>query len=142
VRTHREGERAAAIRHQVFVEEQRLFPETDRDENDPKSIHLVAENAGEIVGTVRIFPVENNGHWIGGRLAIQKEFRFSGAGERLVREAVAQVKGKGGTLFTAPIQKENVFFFTRLGWKPVGPVFEFRGKPHQLMKADLHGDEK
>ncbi|MBI5584260.1 MAG: MSMEG_0568 family radical SAM protein [Deltaproteobacteria bacterium] len=137
VRTRKEGDRAAAIRHRVFVEEQRLFPETDRDENDCKSIHLVAENEGEIVGTVRIFPVENNGHWAGGRLAIQKEFRFSGAGERLVREAVAQVKRKSCTGFTAHIQQENVSFFTRLGWKPVGPVFAYRGKPHQRMEADL-----
>lgn len=142
VRTRKESDRAATIRHQVFVEEQGLYTETDRDAKDRKSIHLVAEKEGEIVGTVRVFPVENNGHWIGGRLAIQKDSRFSGAGERLVREAVSQVKRKGGTLFTAPIQKENVFFFTRLGWKPVGPVFEFRGKPHQLMKADLHRDEK
>jgi radical SAM protein (TIGR04043 family)/putative N-acetyltransferase (TIGR04045 family) len=137
VRTRREGQRAAAIRHRVFVEEQRLFPETDRDENDPRSIHLVAENAGEIVGTVRVFPVENNGHWIGGRLAIQKDFRFSGAGEALVREAVAQVKRQGCARFTAHIQQRNVPFFSRLGWKPVGPVFEYRGKPHQLMEADL-----
>jgi len=142
VRTQKEGDRAAAVRHQVFVVEQRLFPKTDRDDDDPKSIHLVAEAEGQIVGTVRVFPVENNGHWIGGRLAIQKEFRSSGAGERLVREAIAQVKRKGCACFTAHIQEENVTFFTRLGWKPVGPVFEFRGKPHQLMKADLRGDEK
>jgi radical SAM protein (TIGR04043 family)/putative N-acetyltransferase (TIGR04045 family) len=137
VRTQEEGDRAAEIRHRVFVEEQRLFPETDRDENDPKSIHLVAENEGEVVGTVRVFPIENNGHWVGGRLAIQKDFRSSGAGERLVLEAVAQVKRKGCTCFTAHIQKENGLFFTRLGWKPVGPVFEYRGKPHQRMEADL-----
>jgi putative N-acetyltransferase (TIGR04045 family) len=137
VRTRKESERAAAIRHRVFVEEQGLFPETDRDENDPRSIHLVAETEGEIVGTVRVFPVEDNGHWIGGRLAIQKEFRFSGAGERLVREAVAQVKRQGCARFTAHIQQENVQFFTRLGWKASGPVIEYRGKPHQLMEANL-----
>jgi radical SAM protein (TIGR04043 family)/putative N-acetyltransferase (TIGR04045 family) len=136
-RTRRELARAMAIRHQVFVDEQRLFSETDRDENDPKSIHLVAENEGEIVGTVRVFPVENNGHWIGGRLAIQKDFRLSGAGERLVQAAVAQVKRKGCTCFTAHIQQENVPFFARLGWKPVGQVFEYRRKPHQLMEADF-----
>ena len=137
VRTQKEGDQAAAIRHRVFVEEQGLFPETDRDENDPQSIHLVAENEGDLIGTVRVFSVENNGHWIGGRLAIQKEFRFSGVGERLVREAVAQVKRRGCTLFTAHIQQENVPFFTRLGWQPIGPIFEYRGKPHQRMEADL-----
>jgi radical SAM protein (TIGR04043 family)/putative N-acetyltransferase (TIGR04045 family) len=137
VRTRREGEGAAAIRHRVFVEEQRLFPDSDRDENDDRSIHLVAENGGEIVGTVRVFPPENNGHWIGGRLAIKKGFRSSGAGERLVREAVSQVRREGCTCFTAHIQQENVPFFIRLGWKTLGPVFEYRGKLHQCMEADL-----
>ncbi|MCU0578575.1 MAG: MSMEG_0568 family radical SAM protein [Desulfobacterota bacterium] len=136
-RTREEKEWAAAIRHRVFVEEQKLFPETDRDENDRKSIHLVAVNEGNIVGTVRVFPEENNGHWIGGRLAIQKDFRFSGAGEALVREAVATVRRKGCNLFTAHIQRENVPFFVRLGWQAVGPMFEYRGRPHQLMEADL-----
>jgi putative N-acetyltransferase (TIGR04045 family) len=98
---------------------------------------LVAENEGNIVGTVRVFPEENNGHWIGGRLAIQKDFRFSGAGEALVREAVATVRRKGCNLFTAHIQRENVPFFVRLGWQAVGPMFEYRGRPHQLMEADL-----
>jgi radical SAM protein (TIGR04043 family)/putative N-acetyltransferase (TIGR04045 family) len=136
-RTRQELARATAIRHQVFVDEQRLFQETDIDEDDRKSIHLIAEMAGQIIGTVRVFPVQGNGYWIGGRLAIQKDFRLSGAGERLVQEAVAQVKRKGCTCFTAHIQQENVPFFARLGWKPVGQVFEYRRKPHQRMEADL-----
>ncbi len=71
-RTRRELTWATAIRHQVFVDEQRLFQETDADENDWKSTHLIAEMEGQIIGTVRVFPVDGNGHWIGGRLAIQK----------------------------------------------------------------------
>ena len=65
-RTQQELTRAAEIRHQVFVDEQRLFQETDADEDDRRSIHLIAEMEGQIIGTVRVFPVNDNGHWIGG----------------------------------------------------------------------------
>ena len=136
-RTQQELTRAAEIRHQVFVDEQRLFQETDADENDRKSIHLVAELDGQIIGTVRVFPVNDNGHWIGGRLAIQRECRGSGAGELLVREAMRLVKKKGGTIFTARIQEENIPFFVQVGWRPSGLLHEYRGRIHQQMKADL-----
>ena len=137
VRTGAEQERAFEIRKEVFVLEQKIFSNSDVDENDPKSIHLVAEWNSQVVGTVRLFPVNQNGHWIGGRLAIRKEYRNTGAGELLVREAMQCVKNRGCTKFTAHIQLENVPFFSRVGWKIVGPVKDYFGKPHQLMEADL-----
>jgi len=136
-RTQQELSRAVKIRHQVFVDEQRLFQKTDADENDRKSTHLVAELDGQIIGTVRVFPVNDNGHWIGGRLAIQKEGRGSGAGELLVREAMRLVKKKGCTTFTARIQEENIPFFVQVGWRPSGVLHEYRGRIHQEMQADL-----
>jgi radical SAM protein (TIGR04043 family)/putative N-acetyltransferase (TIGR04045 family) len=137
VRTKTEQERAFEIRKEVFVLEQKIFSNSDVDENDPKSIHLVAEWNNQVVGTVRVFPANNNGHWIGGRLAVKKEYRNTGAGELLVHEAIQCVKGRGCTKFTAHIQVENVPFFSRVGWKAAGPIKDYHGKPHQLMEADL-----
>lgn len=136
-RSQQELEQAFLLRHQVFIEEQDLFTGSDVDENDGRCIHLIAEQEGRIVGTVRVFPNGNNSHWIGGRLAVNKEYRNSGAGELLVREAVEYVKKQEADQFSAHIQEENVLFFTRLGWKPVGPVIDYLGKPHQIMEADL-----
>ncbi len=137
VRRRIEQEKAFEIRREVFVEEQKIFSDSDQDENDSKSIHLVAQLDQEIIGTVRLFPVDQNGHWVGGRLAVKKEFRNTGAGELLVREAIKCVKQKGCKKFTAHIQVENVPFFLRLGWKAIEPVKEYFGKPHQLMEANL-----
>ncbi|MGZ3613683.1 MAG: MSMEG_0567/Sll0786 family nitrogen starvation N-acetyltransferase [Thermodesulfobacteriota bacterium] len=136
-RTRAEQERAFEIRKEVFVLEQELFSNSDFDENDAKSIHLVAEWNHQVVGTVRVFPVNQNGHWIGGRLAVRKEYRNTGAGEILVREAMHFVKDRGCTKFTAHIQVENVPFFSRIGWKTIEPVQDYFGKPHQLMEANL-----
>jgi radical SAM protein (TIGR04043 family)/putative N-acetyltransferase (TIGR04045 family) len=137
VRNRAEQERAFEIRNEVFVQEQGLFSDSDLDEKDAQSLHLVAEWNHQVVGTVRVFRVNNNGHWIGGRLAVKKEFRNTGAGELLVREAIQCVKARGCTKFTARIQVENVPFFSRLGWKTVKKVREYFGKPHQLMEANL-----
>ncbi len=137
VKTRVEQERAFEIRKEVFVLEQKLFSNSDADENDPKSIHLVAEWNNQVIGTVRVFPVNNNGHWIGGRLAVRKEYRNTGAGELLVREAIECVKNRGCTKFTAYIQLENVPLFSKIGWKAVESVKQYFGKPHQMMEANL-----
>jgi radical SAM protein (TIGR04043 family)/putative N-acetyltransferase (TIGR04045 family) len=138
-RTSEEEQKAFAIRRRVFVEEQRLFEGSDQDENDPRSIHLVAMKGGEVVGTVRVYQVpEAPGHWIGGRLAVIRRERASGAGELLVQEAMRTVKRLGCTKFTATIQKRNVIWFEKLGWWKEGDLFDLLGRPHQLMQADLN----
>jgi len=141
-RTSAELEKALGIRRDVFVKEQKIFETSDRDTNDLNSIHLVAKHGQDVVGTVRVFPNGNgNGHWIGGRLAVKKGYRASGAGELLVRSAVATVKKHGCTKFTAHIQEENIPFFSRLGWRCVEKPKVYFGKMHQLMQADLRIDD-
>ena len=137
-RTDDEHAKAFRIRNAVFVREQKLFKDNDTDENDQNGIHLVAKQGENIIGTVRVYPAgTGNGDWIGGRLAVKKGFRASGAGELLVKEAVSTVKKQGCNHFTAHIQEKNVVFFEQLGWRIVGPVKNHFGKPHQLMEADL-----
>lgn len=141
-RTREERARALDIRQRVFVDEQGLFEGSDLDEADERAVHLVARYKGGIVGTVRTFPVgrqerAREGHWIGGRLAVLKTARASGAAQLLVREAVRTAKGHDCQLFTAHIQEPNVLFFRRLGWRVEGEPFTYRGKPHRLMIADL-----
>lgn len=137
-RTEDELSAVYTIRNEVFVKEQGLFKESDRDENDSKSIHLVAKEKGQTIGTVRVFPVSDNGCWIGGRLAVQKKYRTTKVGANLVKEAMKRVKKKGCLVFTAHIQEKNVPFFTKLRWKPIGPVELYMGRPHLLMQADLN----
>ena len=139
VRTEKEKAKAYAIRHEVFVKEQKLFEETDIDDNDAVGTLLVAQKRAAIIGTVRVYPAGDTekGHWIGGRLAVRQGHRVSMAGALLVKEAMKRVKKKGCTRFTAHIQESNVSFFKKLGWKPVGPLENYVNRPHQLMEADL-----
>jgi radical SAM protein (TIGR04043 family)/putative N-acetyltransferase (TIGR04045 family) len=138
-RTEDEKSQALSIRHAVFVEEQGLFDGSDQDEYDRSAILLVAQKNDRIIGTVRIFPdgSQGSGHWVGGRLAVHRDFRVFRVGAGLVREAMRQVKKRRCTVFCAHIQEKNVRFFQKLGWAAVGPMEVYCGHPHQQMLADL-----
>lgn len=140
VQSESELEECYRIREKVFVEEQRLFSGTDRDEHDPEAIHIAAFQEGRIIGTVRIYQ-EGGGIWFGGRLAVLKGFRGK-AGRLLIKKAVETAMGKNTERFLAYIQVRNVPFFKRCGWSIVSEVLDYHGVPHQLMEADLHKELK
>lgn len=124
------------IRKTVFVEDQGLFEESDRDEKDNKSIHIIALHADKIIGTVRVY-MEDDDIWWGGRLAVLKRFRGK-AGRLLIIKAVEIVREKKAKHFFANVQQKNVPFFKTLKWKPAGQVFFHYDEPHQLMEAELN----
>jgi putative N-acetyltransferase (TIGR04045 family) len=130
-------ERAACfeIRKQVFVDEQKLFPDTDLDEHDKEALHLAAVSNDKIIGTVRIYREEED-VWVGGRLAVKKRYRGK-AGKLLVLKAVEIVKANNAKVFKAVIQADNVPFFINLKWKPVGEMFLHHGQMHQLMQSQF-----
>ena len=133
-----ERSEAFRIRKKIFVTEQGLFDTSDIDENDSNSIQLVARQNKKIIGTVRIYKEkEKIDHWIGGRLAVEKNFRNTNAGSGLVKEAMRRVKKRGCKIFTAHIQEKNISFFLGLGWQPMEPVKTYFGSPHQKMEANL-----
>lgn len=125
-----------AIRARVFCREQGMFAESDRDEWDRVSVHLVAEVEGETVGTVRLYP-QGEGVWIGGRLAVLPGKRGGLVGSRLVERAVQEAAARGAVCFRASIQAENEKLFHRLGWRSVGPRRYYRGVEHREMEAPL-----
>ena len=145
VDTEDELQQCFAVRHSVFVEEQRIFFETDQDEYDKNAIHIAAidTNTGKVVGTVRCNETKG-GIWYGARLAVAKEFRPhpSLIGVKLSKIAEKTVADRGAKRFLAYIQPNNVRFFERLNWRKVDqPVTHF-GSLHQLMEASLFGMKK
>jgi putative N-acetyltransferase (TIGR04045 family) len=122
-----------AIRHEVFVKEQGLFRQTDRDEMDPVSVHILALRGEDCVGTVRITAL-GDGDWLGSRLAVREPFRGR-VGALLVGRAEEEVRRRGGRRFRAYIQSSKVAFFERCGWQPLRRIPEYYGRPHVLMLA-------
>ena len=143
-----------AVRHRVFVRDQRLFAGDDRDERDlePSTSHvvgvdhdavvgldhntLVAAGHGAIVGAVRLYPLAG-GYWQGDRLAVLPQARARHLGALLVRFAVATAGERGGHTMVARIQLPNVRFFEHLGWHADGPPGPYHGVTHQPMAIPL-----
>lgn len=135
VESEQERHRCFEIRKKIFLEEQKIFEESDVDEYDSKAIHIVAVQEREIVGTVRVYH-EGNGTWWGGRLAVLQTHRNRGVGKDLVQKAVELVKENKAERFYACIQDRNVPFFKLLGWRPMGEIQRY-GISHQLMEMAL-----
>lgn len=133
------------LRHDVFVKEQKIFSETDIDkyDTDPfhKVIHIVSVKVPdrEIVGAVRCYRKEGD-TWVGGRLSVAPGYRHGRVGAGLVKFAVETMKSGDCKIFLAYVQPQNVRFFIRLGWTPIGEPEMYHGFPHQLMEADLDSD--
>jgi putative N-acetyltransferase (TIGR04045 family) len=128
-----------AVRHRVFVLDQRLFVGNDRDERDllPDTLHAVGIDHGAIVGAVRLYPLDGRGLWQGDRLAVLPAARVRNLGALLVRFAVASAGERGGHTMVARIQLPNVRFFEHLGWHADGPAGPYHGVMHQPMAIPL-----
>lgn len=138
-RWEREG--AAALRRQVFCDEQKVFGTCDADRVDEVAIPLVAVSSlavafDEVVGTVRIHE-EAPGLWWGSRLAVARTHRRVGAlGAALIRLAVSSAHARGCTRFLAYVQAQNAPLFTQMRWTTIDEI-ELHGRPHLKMEAEL-----
>ncbi len=136
-----ERREAAALRRQVFCEEQGIFVSDDRDDIDAIAIPLVVISSlgvapHDVVGTVRIHEAEP-GVWWGSRLAVAAGYRRIGAlGSALIRLAVCSAHARGCRRFYAHVQSQNALLFRRLHWRTLEET-ELRGRPHHFMQADL-----
>ncbi len=128
-----------AVRRRVFVEDQALFDDDDRDERDdrPATLHAVADVDGAIAGAVRLYPLDRTGLWKGDRLAVLPEARVHRLGGLLVAFAVRTAGERGGHRMLAQIQPRNVRFFEHLGWTVDGPPAPYCGITHQPMAITL-----
>jgi putative N-acetyltransferase (TIGR04045 family) len=130
-----------AIRRTVFCREQGMFGAgDDRDDRDahPATLHAVGAEGASIGGTVRLYPLADDGRvWQGDRLAVLPAFRHGSLGGSLVRFAVRTAGARGGERMVAMIQLPNVRFFLALGWSLDGDPVAFHGRSHQPMAIAL-----
>ena len=127
-----------AVRHGVFVHDQRLFTGSDRDarDDDPATLHVIGMVDGEVAGAVRLYPLRG-ALWKGDRLAVLPGARVHQLGGQLVQFAVRTASACGGRRMIAQVQVPNVVFFERLGWVRDGAPAHYVGVMHQPMGIPL-----
>ena len=118
-----------AIRYAVFVDEQGVPKELERDEHDQGALHLIARTAdGTAVGTARML---RDGHI--GRMAVLPAWRRRGVGSALLRELTRIAGGRGIHSLFLNAQCEAESFYRRFGFVAEGEVFADAGIAHRRM---------
>lgn len=121
-----------AIRDQVFVSEQAVPVELEWDEFDPLCQHVVAEAAGQAIGTGRLLP---DGHI--GRIAVLKSWRGRGVGSALLELLLRVARERGIRRVRLNAQSRAVAFYRRHGFAEEGEEFIEAGIPHRSMWRDV-----
>ena len=127
---------AFEVRFRVFVGEQQIPVEEERDEFDAAALHAIAIDHGEVVGTGRAV-LQDDGFARIGRMAVDLEFRSRGIGGRILSllESEARVQGSHWAMLHAQLYIEE--FYVKRGYERHGDVFLEVDIPHVEMRKRL-----
>jgi predicted GNAT family N-acyltransferase len=123
---------ARRIRLAVFVGEQGVPAELEMDEMDARSLHALAYEDDQAVGTGRLLP---DGHL--GRMAVLKAWRGRGVGAALLERLVQAARERGDREVLLSAQVHALGFYRARGFSAFGEVYEEAGIPHQAMRLAL-----
>ena len=120
------------IRRQVFIEEQKVPEEMEWDEYDTSSVHCLASDNGEAIGTGRLM---SNGQI--GRMAVLKNYRGKGIGTAMLKFLINQHRSRTNTPITIHAQSHAIDFYKNLGFVINGDEFDEAGIPHVEMILEV-----
>lgn len=122
-----------AVRDAVFVGEQGVPVEVERDELDPQCHHVLAvDDQGQPIGTGRLTPDRRIG-----RMAVLGHWRGQGVGDALLLALLDKARELGWHEVSLHAQASAIGFYARHGFLPVGERFEEAGIEHQSMRRLL-----
>lgn len=128
-------EDAMAVRIEVFVDEQGVPEEIERDAYESESEHFVAYADDTPVGTTRLR--ESAGAAKIERVAVRPAYRGAGWGERLMRAAEHRARERGFEEARLHAQTRVEAFYAALGYRVVGDEFDEAGIAHVEMRKPL-----
>ncbi len=128
-----------ALRRRVFVAEQGVPPDLERDGLDAGALHLLARRGDDVVGCCRLVP--DGAAMRLGRMAVAAPARGAGVGAALLRyaERVARVAGAREVTLHAQLSARG--FYARAGYRAEGGEFLDAGIVHVAMRRDVSTDE-
>lgn len=129
------SEEASAIRRAVFMEEQGFVDEFD--EVDNIATHIVLLDGREAVATCRIFPGDDPGEYVVGRLAVTRGHRGSHLGARTLAAAEDEAARRGATSVVLHAQARASGFYESQGYERFGEQDLDEGCPHVWMRKRL-----
>lgn len=130
------GVAAGSIRHQVFVDEQKIPAEMEWDAADADCVHAVAFNRfGVPLATGRLLDHVPGVAKIG-RMAVLAPMRGSRVGRAVLDALMQAARERGEREVLLHAQTSAAGFYRRAGFAARGPGFEEAGIPHvEMLRA-------
>ena len=134
------------LRELVFIGEQGISEEVERDGLDDLAWHLVAWDGEMAVGTARILGLDAEHRLVRpeqaavakiGRMAVLPIKRRLGIGRQLLAAALELARHHGIARAELSAQEHVVPFYERAGFRTEGKRYEEAGIPHRRMSRPL-----
>ena len=125
---------AFAVRREVFIVEQGVPPELERDEADDSAVHVVARDGAAVVGTARL---TRDGEARIGRVAVLPAWRRRGIAGLLLAALEAEARRLGIAEVGLHSQTYVQALYERHGYAVTGPGFVEAGIDHVPMVKRL-----
>ncbi|HEY9068877.1 MAG TPA: GNAT family N-acetyltransferase [Candidatus Ozemobacteraceae bacterium] len=131
-------ERVFEIRRRVFVDEQHVPLDHERDAIDRRSVHVLARLDGEPAAAARIFPDAANPRiaWIG-RLAVLPSARRAGVASAILAFLLERCRREGVSRVRLHAQTYVRELYARLGFEQRGDEFLEENLSHIEMELRL-----
>jgi predicted GNAT family N-acyltransferase len=139
VQSEKEKADALAVRRLVFVEEQQVPEELEIDEHDEQdsaTVHFVAYAGDKPVGASRLRPYAPGVGKVE-RVAVLGSERGTGLGRQIMLAMEETARQQGFTKLKLNAQTHAQRFYEKLGYTPVGDVFDEAGIEHIAMEKTL-----
>jgi predicted GNAT family N-acyltransferase len=130
-----EVDEALELRRRVFVGQQGVTLDADRDGLDRTALHVVAVDDGHVVGTCRL--VFDGSLARLGRMAVEDDFRGRGLGAEILVVAEREARAAGAERIRLHAQLAARSLYERGGFEVRGEEFLEEGIPHLTMEKPL-----
>jgi predicted GNAT family N-acyltransferase len=129
----------AGLRHRVFVLEQGVPPELERDTADATAVHALSrDDAGRVLATGRLLPdAAGPGRAVIGRMATDPAARGHGHGAAVLAVLHGEAVARGQREVELHAQVAARRFYERAGYSAVGAEYEEAGIVHVTMRRPL-----
>lgn len=122
------------LRYEVFVKEQNVPTELERDEYDKTATHVLAvdEKSGDYIGCGRLVIKDKTAKI--GRVAVKKDYRKKGLGKKICLKLIDIAQKADVKNITLDSQLQVADFYKKLGFKEYGNIFMEVNIKHVHMK--------
>jgi len=129
----------AALRHRVFVVEQGVPADLERDDADATAVHALSrDDAGRVLATGRLLlDAAGPGRAVIGRMAADPAVRGRGHGAAVLAVLHREAAARGQTEVELHAQVTARRFYERAGYVAVGDEYLEAGIRHVTMRRQL-----